>query len=150
MSNPYHQHLDCLFNSLFWVTSKKTSVPCYEPFVRGIHRSPVDSPHKGPATRKPFPCDNIIMTAHLHCAYNIVKTSVTVYPIKCALFELHCWLSQSQSSNLNYMGKIRQCLTIAKHQLYKAQIFVKIPCSKLQMNVLLTHLSSTSWHLTAQ
>ena len=25
--------------------------PCYWPFARGIHRSPVNSPHKGPATR---------------------------------------------------------------------------------------------------
>ena len=30
-------------------------------FVRGIHRSPVNSPHKGPVTRKMFPSDNVIM-----------------------------------------------------------------------------------------
>ena len=30
-------------------------------FVRGIHRSPVDSPHKGPVTRKMFPFDDVIM-----------------------------------------------------------------------------------------
>ena len=30
-------------------------------FVRGIHRSPVNSPHKGPVTRKMFPFDNVIM-----------------------------------------------------------------------------------------
>ena len=30
-------------------------------FVRGIHRSPVDSPHKGPVTRKVFPFDDVIM-----------------------------------------------------------------------------------------
>ena len=30
-------------------------------FVRGIHRSPVDSPHKGPVTRKMFPFDEVIM-----------------------------------------------------------------------------------------
>ena len=30
-------------------------------FVRGIHRWPVDFPHKGPVTRKMFPFDNIIM-----------------------------------------------------------------------------------------
>ena len=28
--------------------------------VRGIHRSQVDSPHKGPVTRKMFPCDDVI------------------------------------------------------------------------------------------
>ena len=114
---------------------EKIKVPCYWLFVRGIHRSPLDSPHKGPVTWKPFSCDDIIMMVHLHSAHNTVKPSVTVHPIKYALFGLHCWLSQSQSSKLNNMGKIRQCLTIAKHQLYKAQIFVKIPCSKLQINV---------------
>ena len=31
-------------------------------FVRGIHRRPVNSPHKGPVTRKIFPFDDVIMT----------------------------------------------------------------------------------------
>ena len=30
-------------------------------FVRGIHRWPVNSPHKGPVTRKMFPVDDVIM-----------------------------------------------------------------------------------------
>ena len=30
-------------------------------FVKGIHRWPVDSPHKGPVTRKMFPFDDVIM-----------------------------------------------------------------------------------------
>ena len=30
-------------------------------FLRGNHRSPVDSPHKGPVTRKMFPFDDVIM-----------------------------------------------------------------------------------------
>ena len=30
-------------------------------FVRGSHRGPVNSPHKGPVTRKMFPFDDIIM-----------------------------------------------------------------------------------------
>ena len=30
-------------------------------FVRGIHRGPVISPHKWPATRKIFPFDDVIM-----------------------------------------------------------------------------------------
>ena len=30
-------------------------------FVRGIHRSPVNSPHKGPVTRKMSPFDDVIM-----------------------------------------------------------------------------------------
>ena len=36
-----------------------SSVSLY--FVRGIHRWPVNSPHKGPVTRKLFPFDDVIM-----------------------------------------------------------------------------------------
>ena len=32
-------------------------------FVRGIHRWPVNSPHKWPVTRKMFPFDDVIMTS---------------------------------------------------------------------------------------
>ena len=35
-------------------------------FVRGIHRSPVNSPHKWPVTRKMFPFDDVIMKATSH------------------------------------------------------------------------------------
>ena len=31
-------------------------------FVLGIHRSPVNSPHKGPVTRKMFPFDDVIVS----------------------------------------------------------------------------------------
>ena len=33
-------------------------------FVRGIHRRPVNSPHKGPVTRKMFPFDDVIMMSY--------------------------------------------------------------------------------------
>ena len=32
-------------------------------FVRGIHRGPVNSPHKRPVTRKTFPFDDVIMVS---------------------------------------------------------------------------------------
>ena len=35
-------------------------------FVGGIHRWPVDSPHKGPATLKIFPFDDVIMCSPQH------------------------------------------------------------------------------------
>ena len=33
----------------------------YRPLVRGIHRWPVDSPHKGPVIWKAFPCHDVII-----------------------------------------------------------------------------------------
>ena len=34
-------------------------------FVRGIHRWPVNSPHKGPVTRKMFPFDDVIVNTKI-------------------------------------------------------------------------------------
>ena len=42
-------------------------------FVRGIHRWPANFPHKGPATRKMFPFDDVIMFPLFHM-------NVIVYP----------------------------------------------------------------------
>ena len=39
-------------------------------FVREIHRWPVNSPHKGPVTRKMFPFDDVIMLMKLVCGNN--------------------------------------------------------------------------------
>ena len=38
-------------------------------FVRGIHRWPVDPPHKGPVTRKMIPFDDVIMVSLLAHGY---------------------------------------------------------------------------------
>ena len=48
-------------SSLSRLASKKRSKPGYWPFVRGIHRSPVDSPHKRPVNRRAFPCHDVIV-----------------------------------------------------------------------------------------
>ena len=43
-------------------------------FVRGIHRRPVNSPHKWPVTRKQFPFDDVIMSSVV-----ILHTSATYF-----------------------------------------------------------------------
>ena len=40
-------------------------------FVRGIHRWPVNSPHKGTVMRKMFPFDNVFMVIAYHSCHNI-------------------------------------------------------------------------------
>ena len=45
-------------------------------FVRGIHLWPVNSPHKGPETRKMFPFDNVIMTLINYQIYATIKSPV--------------------------------------------------------------------------
>ena len=56
-----HLPHDCLLNRLFRRRSKKTSNLRVTGLLRGIHRGPMNSPHKWPATRKMFPFDDVIM-----------------------------------------------------------------------------------------
>ena len=53
--------LDCISNRLFRRRSKKTSMFRVTVFVRRIHRWAVNSPHKGPVTRKMFLFKDVIM-----------------------------------------------------------------------------------------
>ena len=44
-----------------WADQRKHQSSASLAFVRGLHRRPVNSPHKGPVTRKIFPFDDVIM-----------------------------------------------------------------------------------------
>ena len=46
-------------------------------FVRGIHRWPVNSPHKGPVMRKMFPFDDVIMTL----VFSIPDSMYSCWPV---------------------------------------------------------------------
>ena len=56
-----HQPYGCLLNRLFRRRSKKTSKLCVTGLCVGNSPGPVNSPHKGPVTRKMFPFDDVIM-----------------------------------------------------------------------------------------
>ena len=56
-----HQHHGCLLNRLFRRRSKKTSKLRVTGLCVGKSPGPVNSPHKGPVTRKMFPFDDVIM-----------------------------------------------------------------------------------------
>ena len=61
-----HRRLDCVLNRLYRRRSKKASDlrvtgPLPASFVRGIHRWPLNSPYRGPVTRKIFPFGDVIM-----------------------------------------------------------------------------------------
>ena len=56
-----HQPHGCLLNRLFRRRSKKTSKLRVTGLFVGNSPEPVNSPHKGPVTRKMFPFDNVIM-----------------------------------------------------------------------------------------
>ena len=50
-------------------------------FVPGIHWGPVNSPHKGPVTRKMFPFDDVIMK---------LSTSELTLPMGCEILDVFC------------------------------------------------------------
>ena len=56
----HHPH-GCLLNRLFRRKSKKTSKLRVTGLCVGNSPGPVNSPHKGPVTRKMFPFDDVIM-----------------------------------------------------------------------------------------
>ena len=56
-----HQSHDCLLNFYSGADQRKHQSSASLAFARGIHRASVNSPHKGPVTRKMFPFDDIIM-----------------------------------------------------------------------------------------
>ena len=57
-----HQPYDCLLNLYSGADQRKHQSSVLLAFVRGIHRGPVNSPHKWPVTRKMFPFDDVIMS----------------------------------------------------------------------------------------
>ena len=56
-----HQSHGCLLNRLFGSRSKKASKLCVTGLCAGNSPGPVNSPHKGPVTRKMSPFDDVIM-----------------------------------------------------------------------------------------
>ena len=64
----------------YW-PNKKYQSPVSLAFVRGIHRSPVDSPHKGPVTRKMGPFDDVIMLS-LHDAHATVMNEINFFQVQ--------------------------------------------------------------------
>ena len=54
--------LTLVFSTVYFYTDqRKHQSSASQAFVRGIHRRPVNSPHKWPVTRKMFPFDDVIM-----------------------------------------------------------------------------------------
>ena len=54
--------LTIVYSTTYWgIDQRKNQCSASLAFVRGIHRSSVNSPHKWPVTRKMFPFDDVIM-----------------------------------------------------------------------------------------
>ena len=86
-------------------------------FVRGIHRWPVNSPHKGPVTRKMFPFDDVIMVVSYSPVTPVCDSVVAAlqqYKFHNITFpQLVCnswWLISSLWSHRNHITELALCL----------------------------------------
>ena len=73
-------------------------------FVRGIHRWPVNSPHKGPVTRKIFPFDGVIIHWGLVMHICVIKCDAIA----------HCWSVRGFLQDTSSKER-RMCATISQH-----------------------------------
>ena len=77
-----HQPHGCLLSRLFRHKSKKTSKLRVTGLCVGNSPGPVNSPHKGPVTRKMFPFDDVIMSVSIPWLHDVVlmKPKATFLP----------------------------------------------------------------------
>ena len=97
-----HHRLGCLLSHLFGRRSKKTPKVRVIGFVWGIYRWPVNSLHKGPVTRKMFPCDDVAMSlAHGQLqpsGWSIRFAQIHFHRITC------CWELRCHTAWFNSLG----------------------------------------------
>ena len=86
---------------------RKYQSPVSLAFVRGIHRSPVDSPHKGQVTRKMFPFDDVIMSYCNPVSLSILSTQSPFSRLLSFSFSRllkHRHMMGTSSTMLNYVS----------------------------------------------
>ena len=112
-----HQPHGCLLNRLFRRRSKKKSKLRVTGLCVGNSPEPVNSPHKGPVTRKMFPFDDVIMVEgsvtqpfgfelsqshQIHLNSTKVQSFSLDLKFKCAHFSAKVWaFSESEWFSLN-------------------------------------------------
>ena len=75
-------------------------------FVWGIHRGPVNSPHKWPVTRKMFPFDDVIMLLILVKSLQRVTFDIDISRV----YDTNIWNSSSSESQwLDLINEFHRC-----------------------------------------
>ena len=88
--------LTIVYSTVYSVADyKRYQSPASLAFVRGIHRWPVNSSHKGPVTRKMFPFDDVIMQRQPIC----FQTFYTKWTTCCLLIDRPLTLRLSWKSH---------------------------------------------------
>ena len=91
---------DCLLNRLFRRRSKQFQSSALLAFVRRIQGWPVDSPHKGPVTRKMCPFDDVIMQNYIPMEFDLkFKSFIHENSYEMIVYKLAVILSGPQCGN---------------------------------------------------
>ena len=108
-------------------------------FVRGIHRWPVNSPHKGPVTRKMFPLDDVI-TMVVIISNNASLIGLVMHCMTATVWQDAIYSSQ----DIIYHRKYRNTSPIETD--YDWESCLVISCSFRRPHNL-GHFDDTRWHL---
>ena len=117
-----HQPHDCFLNRYSDADQRKHQSSAPLAFVRRIHRGSVNSPHKGPVTRKMFPFDDVIMwwiklcTRMGHFVHRrSTDTSLLYHCFQVAGAEECCYINLSGEGVQCYLRLEVQVLSLHKH-----------------------------------
>ena len=137
-----HQPHDCLLNRYSGSDQRKHQSSVLLAFGRGIHRGPVNSPHKWPVTRKMFPFDDVIMNLHDPCPSTNQQAYLSMHTL---LWYILSWLCQSHLfKTLLYRRKLcsprhcfplinlYQCAPCSMHVLHFASLHGVTPCDGIR------------------
>ena len=148
-----HRPHDCLLNRLFRRRSKKTSKLRVTGLCVGNSPGPVNSPHKGPVTRKMFPFDDVIMfcqensirSHRFHCEYTLYQLTFQCHVMlfDCLIYFHSEFISCITSSN--FKGSGITCGTISSNKYSDIIQYHLSNC--LSFTTYLFHLQSTKGSL---
>ena len=95
-------------------------------FVRGIHRWPVDSPHKWPILQNMFPFDDVIMCLQLVCS--CFQDSIIAIP-------MDEWDPKLIRPQLKCIRMDKQWVTIIDQEMYELEPYFETNlCEKFSWN----------------
>ena len=107
-----HQPHDCLLNRLSGHRSKKTLKPRVTGLCAWNSPGPMNSPHKWPVTRKPFPFDDVIMLLRVVLSFSVNACfvwSISSYSDFIAIFVTYHVLFCECKSNKSNRSLILLC-----------------------------------------
>ena len=140
-----HRSFNCLFNSYRGTTSKGTSLSV---FCEGNPLVTVEFPHKGPITRKRFPCHDAYCEVSQGSAHPYGSGMVAPKELQCSFDEMAIWAGEILKSIKSELHlKLVYCSRSTTHFISLTKVinsllgfFWKINVKKCEIDWLVAHL----------